>query len=208
MDPVDEIKTMKHQLELDLHRQFAENQNSHQNIFMQMVVAFIGLFAALGYVYSHLEANVISQGKEEILFKPIVMHMTITVESVLFCLMAMIVIEFGWSFRRDMCLNKKIREKAYSRDCEYNVLFEGYGNNIDKMPDFYGIFLGFIVFIQFGLLFFSLTFDCCCCKFYCCPTNPLYPSLNFFLIVLEWVVQAVYYMSRHSKLQKMSETNR
>lgn len=45
-------------IELDLHRQFAENQNSHQNVFVQLVAALIGIFAGLGYVYSHLETYI------------------------------------------------------------------------------------------------------------------------------------------------------
>lgn len=57
------------------------------------------------------------------------MHVSIMIAVFLFCLMALVVIHFGWSFRRDMLLNRKIRELAYGTD-DYNqfeIFFKDYG---------------------------------------------------------------------------------
>lgn len=192
---------MREQIELDLHRQFAENQNSHQNVFMQLVVAFIGIFAGLGYVYSHLETSVVKITEDALLFKPFVMHVSIMIAGFLFCLMALVVIHFGWSFRRDMLLNRKIRELAYGKDGQvrFEKLFKDYGKNIDDMPEFYEIFFKAILIMQVGLLIFVIYFDWGCNV--CTATQTCCPLINFCLIILEFIIQASYYYRQQDKVK-------
>lgn len=189
-------------IELDLHRQFAENQNSHQNVFVQLVAALIGIFAGLGYVYSHLETSVVKIAEDTLLFKPTVMHISITVAGILFCLMALVVIDFGWSFRRDMLLNRKIRELAYGTD-DYNrfeIFFKDYGKNVDDMPGFYEIFFKAILVMQVGLLIFAISFDWGCNV--CTATQTCCPLINFCLIISELIIQTYYYYGKRDKTKE------
>ena len=189
-------------IELDLHRQFAENQNSHQNVFVQLVAALIGIFAGLGYVYSHLETSVVKIAEDTLLFKPTVMHISITVAGILFCLMALVVIDFGWSFRRDMLLNRKIRELAYETDgqARFEKLFKDYGKNIDDMPGFYEIFFKAILIMQVGLLIFAISFDWGCNV--CTATQICCPLINFCLIISELIIQTYYYYGKRDKTKE------
>ncbi len=195
------MSSLCEKIELDLHRQFAENQNSHQNVFMQLVVAFIGIFAGLGYVYTHLETSVVKITEDALLFKPFVMHVSIMIAGFLFCLMALVVIHFGWSFRRDMLLNRKIRELAYGTD-DYNqfeIFFKDYGKNVDDMPGFYEIFFKAILVMQVTLLLFAISFDRGCCV--CATTQTCCPLINFCLIILEFIIQASYYYRKQDKVK-------
>jgi len=42
----------------NLHSQFAENQNHHQGLFIQFLIALLALFAGFGYVYTHVNSTI------------------------------------------------------------------------------------------------------------------------------------------------------
>lgn len=41
-----------------LHSQFAENQNHHQGIFIQFLIALFAIFGIFGYVYTHTSSEI------------------------------------------------------------------------------------------------------------------------------------------------------
>ena len=43
---------------VDLHNQFAKNQNHHQALFIRFLVALLALFSGFGYIYTHTNPNI------------------------------------------------------------------------------------------------------------------------------------------------------
>ena len=54
----DKMETKEKILE-NLHSQFAENQNHHQGLFIQFLIALLALFAGFGYVYTHTNPDIL-----------------------------------------------------------------------------------------------------------------------------------------------------
>lgn len=197
----------------DLHKQFAENQNKHLEIFIGMVGSFVALFGALGYTYSHWEYNlpslkngvdcgeIIKNAATDLSNLPYTTETlfgAIFVVNLLFLLMILLVTNFGWTYRRDQVLNDKIRAE-YLHCAEYTKFFEitNYGKNSDKMPDLYEIFFKFGIACQFILYLFTL---------YVISVIPAAESLSamavllvILLIPIAPFVELVYYYKRYLK---------
>ena len=150
-----------------LHTQFAENQNHHQGIFIQFLIALLALFGGYGYVYTHTNSEIaysqtFAQKLNDIEFysSSTLISTSVIVIAILTLLNA-ILLNLGYGFRRDQHLNKIIRQK-YLINGEYEKVFGKLYNSDNKgffdfMPNFYGIFFGFI----FGFQVFLLITTCC-----------------------------------------------
>lgn len=151
-----------------LHTQFAENQNHHQRIFIQFLIALFVLFGGYGYVYTHTNSEIeynqtIVTSINDTDFYSLSTLITISalVISILTLLNA-IILNLGYGFRRDQHINKIIRKK-YLVDGEYENVFgklydSGNKGFFDFLPNFYSIFYFFILGFQILLLIIT------CCK--------------------------------------------
>ena len=142
----------------NLHSQFAENQNHHQGLFIQFLIALLALFAGFGYVYTHTNPNIaytqsfVQQINEVDYFSNLTLLATSVVVLAVLLLLNGILINQGYGFRRDQHLNMIIRKK-YLGDDDYNEVFGKLYNSDNKgfwnyLPDFYTIFFRFILGFQ------------------------------------------------------------
>lgn len=99
-----------------LHTQFAENQNHWQGNFIQLLAALLVIFGGLGYIFAHWEGNLafdnykITKIAESLpIFTTSTLLWSVLVTNLLLTLIILLIIHFGWSYRRDQILNNKIR---------------------------------------------------------------------------------------------------
>lgn len=145
-----------------LHTQFAENQNHWQGNFIQLLAALLVIFGGLGYVFAHWEGNLafdkykITKIAESLpIFTTSTLLWSVLVTNLLLSLIILLIIHFGWSYRRDQILNNKIRYLFFKKNKTiYKQLFGCYGKKTSEMPDFYKIFMYFGVVFQIVLLLF------------------------------------------------------
>lgn len=157
MNDIDNVNqdTLKQSILKDLHKQFAENQNSQKKLLVSLLVIILSLVGSLGFIYTHLETSVVKHYINDIIIlKPFVLHQALVISVILLGFICMLVVDLGWSFRRDQKLNDKIRKNGMN-DCDYNEFFGNYGENIENMPDFYRIFFWFIFGFQVLFLVFA-----------------------------------------------------
>jgi len=151
-----------------LHSQFAENQNHHQGIFIQFLIALFAIFGIFGYVYTHTSSEisaiqtVVGKINDIELYSLTTLLITSVIVLAILTLLIAIILNLGYGFRRDQHLNKKIRQK-YLTNGEYEDIFGRLYNSDNKnicdfLPDFYKIFYWFI--LGFQIIIFLTT----CCK--------------------------------------------
>lgn len=148
---------------LDLHNQFANNQNHHQSVFTQFLIALLSLFAGYGYVYIHTSSEVSAFCQQLIVnsvgveyYSPNFLLLTSAVVLAVLALLNVLLLNLGYSFRRDQHVNKKIREKFLDKS-EYESTFGELYNSDNKsftdfLPNFYAIFFWFIFGFQVFIL--------------------------------------------------------
>jgi len=145
-----------------LHSQFADNQNHHQSIFIQFLIALFALFAGYGYVYTHSTPDIdyyqtsLTVIDEVKYFSLITLIITSTIVIGVLTLLNIIILNLGYGFRRDQHLNKIIRKK-YLGEKEYEAVFGPLYDSDNKsscnyLPNFYSIFFWFILILQIFIL--------------------------------------------------------
>jgi len=201
---------VKNALLLKLHEQFADNQNHHQRVFVQFLVALITLFAGYGYIYIHIDTSLanspllISKSVESEYFAPEILLLVSTVVLAILSLLCGLLLIMGYGFRRDQFLNFKIRKK-YLKNGEYEHVFGKLYDPTNKgmldfLPDFYTLFFVFILFFQ--LLVFSATF----CKTVYLSQNDGCSSCLVLLLDAGFILFTVglycYYYMKYNKLKQ------
>ena len=150
-----------------LHTQFAENQNHHQGIFIQFLIALFVLFSGFGYVYTYTNPNIayeqtfVEKINDIEYFSLITLLSTSAIVIAVLTLLNAILLNLGYGFRRDQHLNMIIRKK-YLINEEYKNIFGTLYNSDNKsfcnfLPNFYSIFFWFI----FGFQIFIFVAICC-----------------------------------------------
>ena len=189
-----------------LHTQFAENQNHWQSNFIKLFAALLTIFGGLGYVYAHWECNSVNENSSStFLFSTDTLIFAIFIANILLSLIIMLVIHFGWSYRRDQILNDKIRRFLFTRTM-YDHLFKNYGTKTTSLPDFYEIFRYFGIFFQIILFLFSVFIYlkiCCleCQNITChCLLNIVF-VINFFVVLLTIFIEIFYDYVKRSQIQ-------
>jgi len=143
-----------------LHSQFAENQNHHQGLFIQFLIALLALFAGFGYVYTHTNPTIdytqsfVQNINEVDYFSNQTLLATSVIVSAVLLLLNGILINQGYGFRRDQHLNMIIRKKYLGDD--YQNVFDKLYNSDNKgfwdfLPNFYIIFFWFIFGFQISV---------------------------------------------------------
>lgn len=184
-----------------IHSQFAENHNQRKGLFVQLLSALLVIFGSFGYVYSHTipcipyEQTYIMEGKE-LYSNSILLGVEVVVLSLLL-LMNLIVLHFGYEFRRDQFLIMKIRKNNLGD--EYDEYFGDKFNPGDKcffdfLPDFYMIFYCFITEFQI------ITFIAICCKEnLTCFTGHNFSLISFIFCILIIVLSIIFYAKTYYK---------
>lgn len=187
-----------------LHTQFAENQNHHQGIFIQFLVALFALFGAFGYIYTHTSFDIVNsqtyaQKINDIEFYSLNTLITTSVIVIaILTLLNAIILNLGYGFRRDQHLNKIIRKK-YLINGEYEEVFDKLYNSDNKgffdfLPNFYSIFFWFIL----GFQIFIFIATCCKEKILNFDNN----CIAFLLLILDFaliVVSFCWYFLTYNK---------
>ncbi|WP_071146703.1 hypothetical protein [Bacteroides ihuae] len=186
-----------------LHEQFAENQNHHQGIFIQLLVSLLVLFGGFGYVFVHTKEDIeYSQTYINDFFfsNSILLSVSLVVILVLL-LLNLIVLHLGYSFRRDQYLNMKIRMHILKE--EYSNIFDELYNPLNKkywsyLPNFYAIFFWAITISQIVI------FAAICGKGGLVNFN----KYSFYLIELSLCILAIvssfiYYRKSYNKYKKL-----
>jgi hypothetical protein len=163
------METSKEEMRADLlksfHDQFASNQNHHQTIFIQFISAVIVVMIGYGIVYANtgIEAKLFeltrnSTNKTE---SYSVIHLvgTFVISEFILVLLASLILNIGYSFRRDQKVVYNIRQ-YYLESELYTTIFEKKSFNPTQkklifdsfLPGFNLIFVCFIYFLQILLL--------------------------------------------------------
>jgi hypothetical protein len=98
---------MRNELELSFHRQFAENQNHHQNVLFKLLTVLAGVILGYGYIlhgYSPYFDNKSQYEIREVIFALIVSQIVLMIGLAA-------ISNMGFGFRRDQLVNFKIRLK-------------------------------------------------------------------------------------------------
>lgn len=193
----------------NLHSQFAENQNHHQGLFIQFLIALLALFAGFGYVYTHTnpiiaynQSFVQHINDVDYFSNQTLLNTSIIVLAVLLLLNG-ILINQGYSFRRDQHVNMQIRKKYLGDD--YKVIFGDLYNSDNKgfwsyLPNFYFIFFWFILGFQFSV------FIAICSKENLLNFSDKCFSLTLFITdVILIILSLVFYIKTYCKYKKLSK---
>lgn len=120
----DNIENMQKELELQLHEQYAINNNANVSSFIAMITALIIAFSGYGYVlYQYLMGDVYCCKMADA--KTMVDIATFAVLTVIFILY-MVAIEVGAGQRSNQFVVHAIRKKAYSKTQYEEVFPKGY----------------------------------------------------------------------------------
>ncbi|SHK79097.1 hypothetical protein, partial [Fibrobacter sp. UWEL] len=192
----------------DLHRQFAENANNGQQLFLKLFVALLAIFTVFGYVLIHttcdsgdfifaiyaMTENSSLPDKFSISF---LIYTVSAVECVLFFLTIILILN-GWGFRREQVVNDSIRRSVCDKNA-YNTIFKnnkyGLGRGISSMPDYYEVFAAALIFVKVVLVVFV----------YVNFKKSIYDDMVDLLITVTsslLVAEAVLYISKMNKISK------
>jgi hypothetical protein len=165
-DPKEEIAG---KLVTSFYDQFALNQNHGQIIFIQFLSAILAVLIGYGYVYANtatyaLLTDTKRVGATLILDSYAIIHLAAAyfVSALILTLLATVVCNIGYGFRRDQRVIEKIRE-IYLGDVNYKKLFgtvsfkSGGKNVVDFLPEFNRMFVFGILTLQ-TLLYFSFLY--------------------------------------------------
>ncbi len=202
----------KNVLLLKLHEQFADNQNHHQGVFVQFLVALMTLFAAFGYIYFHTDisltdSHILTRKSSEIEYfsSEVLLFVSVVVLAILSLLCGLLLV-LGYGFRRDQFLNFKLRKK-FLKNGEYEHVFGKLYDPTNKgmlnfLPDYYTLFFVFILFFQ--LLVFSATF----CKTAFLSQNDGCSSCLVLLLASGFILfTAGLYCHYYMKYKKLKQNN-
>ena len=186
-----------------IHEQFAENQNHHQGLFIQLLIALFILFGGFGYVYVYTDSTIpycqtsIQCGH----FSNSILIAVGFIVSLVLLLLNCVILHLGYSFRRDQVINMKIRK--YKLENYDNIFGELYKPTdkcfLQYLPDFYAIFFWAITILQF------IVFICLCAKDgLVCFSGHIF-SLIIFLFCFSLIFASIYfYCEKYKKYKKLS----
>ena len=187
----------------NLHTQFAENQNHHQSLFVQFLVALLALFAGFGFVYTHTKPDIaynqtyVEISENLIYFSNIILLSTAVIVSSVLALLNLILLNQGYGFRRDQYLNMIIRKDKLQK--KYDDIFKGLYNPNDKgffdfLPNFYTIFFWFITSFQLFVLI-----SVCSKEGLTCFENKNGSLLLFIILILLIILSLGFYIKNFYK---------
>lgn len=157
-------ESIAEKLLLSFNDQFVTNQNHHQSIFLQFLSAILIVLVGYGFIYANTDSasNIFDAKISKDSTSYSVFHLigAYTICQFILTLLATIVANIGYGFRRDQKVIHKIRIK-YMGEEKYkeffgNVSFIPHNQSLfDYLPEFNRMFFSGLYVLQF-LLFISL----------------------------------------------------
>lgn len=119
-----EKQEMQKELELQLHEQYAINNNANVNSFIAMITALLIAFTGYGYVlYQYLMGDVCCGKMAD---AETMVHIATFAVLVVIFILYMVAVQIGASQRSDQFVIHNIRKKAYNSS-QYDTIFpQGY----------------------------------------------------------------------------------
>ena len=138
-------------LEDNLHQQFSENDNSRTTVFTSFLMGIIALFGFYGYVF----VNTYKRENWNFDMQEFLLMSFITIGMIFF--LALLSLNYGYSFRRDQIIVDNIRKKRYNEEIMKKIFGKIYSPLgkcfCEFIPGFYNLF--------YWLFFISEIFICC-----------------------------------------------
>lgn len=132
------------------HEQFAENQNHHQKLFLQVLTILLSVLIGFGYLYVRIDSL-----KNELNITIETLYWYLIVSMYLLSLAVAIISNMALGFRRDqlMASNIRILSNVMNSDNDDNFFFhkfnpQGKVGKFDWMPEFHIIFLWSLILIK------------------------------------------------------------
>ncbi|RBP52904.1 hypothetical protein [Arenicella xantha] len=157
----EECTSIGKELVTSFHAQFAQNQNHHQSLFLQVLTVLLTVLIGFGYLYVRVGINEEQAG---IRVTPETIYGFLALAAALLSLSIALISNMALGFRRDQLVACNIRVKAgvmLSEKGEDENYFIGRFNPIKNtkfwnwMPEFHFIFFWALIVIK-ALLFFGL----------------------------------------------------
>ncbi|SHJ79447.1 hypothetical protein SAMN02745165_03203 [Malonomonas rubra DSM 5091] len=110
------LTTLEDDLLGSFHRQFAENQNHHQKLLIQVVSSLAIVITGYAIVYSNISSEselfnvIIGKVSGQKVYSIIHLLLSYLAAQSILCLLGLININIGYGFRRDQNVNFKIRK--------------------------------------------------------------------------------------------------
>jgi hypothetical protein len=161
----DQKKEMQTNVLKSFYEQFATNQNHHQSLFIQIISAVLVVIIGYGIIYAntssqakifdvtrHSDGNIVSYS---------IVHLigTYAIAEFILVLLGSLILNIGYSFRRDQKVNFNIRKYYLGEDLYLKMFgdksFDPTGKKLifnSFLPGFNLIFVSFIYFLQIILL--------------------------------------------------------
>jgi len=184
------------ELENQLHKQLAENDNNRISTFITFIVGIIALFGFYGYVYvytnslKHTEFNI-----------EVFLLMSIVTIGIL-CFLSILTLYLGYSFRRDQLIVHLIRKNRYKNDIERGKLFDEIYSPLEKkcfdfLPDFYNLFYWLFLISEIFLVIITIIK-----VFYIMLAESLFCNCKNIIYLLIFVIFLIIFISLTFKSRK------
>jgi len=159
------MEELDEKLLVSFNEQFATNQNHGQDIFIQFLSAILVVLIGYGYIYANTaqSADIWTVAhddpkslKDITSYALIDLFGAFIVSELILTLLATVVLNIGYSFRRDQLVIYKLRKKALGKryqDTFGSASFDPRGQNLwDFLPEFNRMFFFGICVLQIFLL--------------------------------------------------------
>ena len=215
-----ETQKKKSEIQVDVlktfHNQFALNQNHHQALFIQFISAVFIVVIGYGIIYSNTVStanlfDAIRNDQGEIIsYSAIHLLGTYFVSQIVLILLGSLILNIGYSFRRDQKVNYEIRKRFLNKKLYQEVFGERSFNPSNKglifnsfLPGFNLIFVSFIYFLQLVLLTSIFIASCYIEIFHCTfYSNVVKSIITIVLLIAPILLSARYLQHYYHKYKK------
>ena len=154
----EEKSELAEKLAFSFHEQFAQNQNHHKRMFIQVLAVLVAVLAGFGYTYSNLQNGSSESDK---------MHLDLlysfALSMVLFSFAIAWIVSMAYGFRRDQATASRIRIIAGAMGKEddkacfyfplaYNPFWKPGNPRLFWMPEYHNIFYFALSMVKFILV--------------------------------------------------------
>ena len=160
------------QLALSFHEQFAQNQNHHQRMFVQVLAVLITVLVGFGYAYTGLQ-NRSSDGGNAVNMEFDMLYASLMISMVLLSLAIALIVNMAYGFRRDQTTACRIRVNAGAMMAgedsnKPGIYFPAAYNPVNPvgepgrcwMPEYHNIFFIALIAIKIVLIFIVIIKVC------------------------------------------------
>lgn len=175
--------TAREKMNIDLVKQYAENQNQRQSIVIVFIGSIALAIASFGYTLDQFVKH------------PLEKHSFLLTLSAVFSMFILLLINvlslfFSYSLRRDQFVIDKIRKDLCGE--KYAEYYSTY-NPKKSVQDFYLILIFGSIIFKTGLL---SAFLCATSIFSNCDCNMVIPIIAYFICIIITIVVWVYYRQK------------